>query len=74
MLPGTHELRVAGGGEVFLTAARVQSWSFDVGRPYYIVIEGARPDSVLQWKVPGKGWSAVPTTFLYPPQGVSYPR
>lgn len=74
MLPGTHDLRMFRGGAVYLTAARLQSWSFDAGRPYYITVEGANPDSVLQWKVPGKGWVAVPTTFLYPPQGVSYAR
>lgn len=74
MLPGTHELRIVGGGEVFLTAARLRSWSFDAGRPYYISIEGSGPRATLEWKVPGKGWAAVPTTFLYPPQGVSAAR
>jgi hypothetical protein len=74
MLPGKHELRMAGGGEVRLTAARVSTWDFDSGRPYYIAIEGAKADSALEWKVPGKDWARVPTAFLYPPSGVTPAR
>jgi len=72
MLPGHHEVRVAGGGAAYLTAARSSSMDFDAGRPYYLVIEGAQAGSTLEWKVPGQDWSPVPTTFLYPPQGVTY--
>lgn len=66
MLPGKHEFRVRGGGTAYLTVARMTSLDFDVGRPYYIVLEGLRPDSVLEWKVPGKSWEPVAKTFLYP--------
>jgi len=72
MLPGKHEFRVRGGGTAYLTVARMKALDFDVGRPYYIVVEGAQAGSVLEWKVPGKDWSEVATTFLYPPQGVAY--
>ena len=72
MLPGHHEVRVSGGGAAYLTAARISSMDFDAGRPYYVVIEGAQARSTLEWKVPGQGWSPVPTAFLYPPQGVAY--
>ena len=71
MLPGKHQLRMAGGGEVRLTAARVDTWDFDSGRPYYIAIEGATPGFALEWKVPGKDWARVPRAFLYPPAGVT---
>lgn len=71
MLPGRHEVRVLGGGSVYLTVAKSTSMDFDVGRPYYIVVEGAGPRSILEWKMTGRGWSAVPVTFLYPPQGVT---
>lgn len=73
MLPGKHEFRVSGEGRAFLTAARASTWDFDPGRPYYIVLEGTTPQSVLQWKEPGAGeWAIVPRTFLYPPQGNPY--
>ena len=72
MLPGKHEFRVRGGGTAYLTVARMKALDFDVGRPYYIVVEGAQAGSVLEWKVPGKDWSEVAKTFLYPPQGVPY--
>ena len=67
MLPGKHEFRVRGGGQVYLTAARQTVVDFDVGRPYYIVIEGAAPGAVLEWKMLGRGWQPVAKTFLYPP-------
>ncbi|MEP7097941.1 MAG: hypothetical protein ABI748_09790 [Dokdonella sp.] len=70
MLPGRHEVRVVGGGSVYLTVAKSTSMDFDVGRPYYIVLEGTGPGSFLEWKTPGGSWSAVPEKFLYPPQGV----
>jgi len=72
MLPGPHALRVRGGGSAHLTAARMTHMDFDAGRPYYIVLEGTNPASVLEWKVPGKDWEPVAKTFLYPPQGVTY--
>ena len=72
MLPGKHEFRVRGGGSVYLTVARKTSLDFDAGRPYYIVVEGARPGAVLEWKIPGTDWSPVSKYFLYPPQGTPY--
>ena len=72
MLPGRHEFRVRGGGSVYLTVARLGAMDFDAGRPYYIVIEGAKPDAVLEWKIPGSDWGAVSKYFLYPPQGTPY--
>jgi len=68
MLPGHHEFRVKGGGDVYLTVARESSLDFDAGRAYYIVIENATPASVLEWKVPGSDWGPVSKYFLYPPQ------
>ena len=68
MLPGRHQFRVKGGGKVYLTVARLSALDFDVGRPYYIVIEGAPPGAVLEWKIPGSDWGAVSKYFLYPPQ------
>src|SRR3954463_9509559 len=42
MMPGKHEFRVRGGGEVYLTTSKVKSTlDFDIGRLYYIVVEGA---------------------------------
>jgi len=67
MLPGKHEFRVRGGGAVYLTTARQSVVDFDVGRPYYIVIEGAASGAVLEWKMLGRDWQPVPATFLYPP-------
>jgi hypothetical protein len=67
MLPGKHEFRVRGGGSVYLTTARQTVVDFDVGRPYYIVIEGAAPGAVLEWKMLGRDWQPVARTFLYPP-------
>ena len=67
MLPGKHEFRVRGGGSVYLTTARQSVVDFDVGRPYYIVIEGAAPGAVLEWKMLGRDWQPVARTFLYPP-------
>jgi len=67
MLPGKHEFRVRGGGSISLTTARQTVVDFDVGRPYYIVIEGAAPGAVLEWKMLGRDWQPVPRTFLYPP-------
>lgn len=67
MLPGKHEFRVRGGGSVYLTTARQAAVDFDVGRPYYIVIEGAAPGAVLEWKMLGRDWQPVARTFLYPP-------
>lgn len=72
MLPGRHEFRVRGGGAVFLTVARKGTMDFDAGRPYYIVVEGARPGAVLEWKIPGSDWGPVSKYFLYPPQGTPY--
>jgi hypothetical protein len=68
MLPGRHEFRVRGGGNVLLTVARRASMDFDSGRPYYIVIEDAAPGAVLEWKIPGSDWGPVSRYFLYPPQ------
>jgi hypothetical protein len=72
MLPGKHEVRMRGTGTASLTVAKLAAMDFDVGRPYYIVVEGADANSTLEWKVPGSDWAAVPRTFLYPPQGVTY--
>jgi len=72
MLPGRHEFRVRGGGSVYLTVARMKTMDFDAGRPYYIVVEGAPRDAVLEWKIPGSDWGPVSKYFLYPPQGVTY--
>jgi hypothetical protein len=68
MMPGKHEFRVRGGGQVYLTVARKAVLDFDVGRPYYIVVEGAAPGAVLEWKIPGSDWGPVSKYFLYPPQ------
>ncbi|HWI11136.1 MAG TPA: hypothetical protein VNU48_07390 [Burkholderiaceae bacterium] len=68
MLPGKHQFRVRGGGKVYLTVARQSVVDFDVGRPYYIVIEDAAPGAVLEWKIPGSEWGPVSKYFLYPPQ------
>ena len=68
MLPGRHEFRVRGGGEVYLTAARVKSTlDFDVGRLYTISIENAAAGAVLEWRNVGSDWAPVAKTFLYPP-------
>lgn len=67
MLPGKHEFRVRGGGTAYVTTARQSVVDFDAGRPYYIVLEGAKPDAVLEWKVPGSDWGPVSKLFLYPP-------
>jgi hypothetical protein len=67
MLPGQHEVRIRGEGAAYLTVARRQKMDFDAGRPYYIVLERATASSILEWKVPGSGWAAVPKSFLYPP-------
>ena len=68
MLPGKHEFRVRGGGEVYLTAARVKSTlDFDVGRLYTISVEHAPAGAVLEWRNVGTDWAPVAQTFLYPP-------
>jgi hypothetical protein len=68
MLPGRHEFRVRGGGTVYLTAARAKSaLDFDPARPYFIVIEGAQPGAVLEWKIRDSDWAPVSKYFLYPP-------
>lgn len=69
MLPGRHEFRMRGGGAVYVTVARQSALDLDAGRPYYLVIEGAKPASVLEWKVPGSDWAPVSKYFLYPLQG-----
>ena len=74
MLPGKHELRVRGGGEAFLTVARLKTMDFDPGRPYYITVEGAPAGATLEWKTPFTGWAPVATTFLYPPSGPTAPK
>ena len=67
MMPGKHEFRVRGGGQVYLTTARVKSTlDFDIGRLYYISIEDARPDAVLEWRILGSDWGPVSKYFLYP--------
>ena len=68
MLPGKHEFRMHGAGTVYVTMAKKSVVDFDAGRLYYIVVEGAKPDSVLEWKIPGSGWGTVSKYFLYPPQ------
>jgi hypothetical protein len=68
MMPGKHEFRVRGGGEVYLTAAKVRStMDFDIGRLYYISVEGAATDAVLEWRILGSDWAPVSKYFLYPP-------
>ncbi len=68
MLPGKHEFRVRGGGEVYLTAARFKSsMEFDAGRLYYIVVERASPGAVLEWRILDSDWGPVSKYFLYPP-------
>src|SRR3954464_5089079 len=53
MMPGKHQVRVR-GGQVYLTTARVKSTlDFDIGRLYYISIEGAPADAVLEWRILG---------------------
>ena len=68
MVPGRHEFRVGGGGSALVTVARQTVVDFDAGRPYYIVLEGAPPGAVLEWKVPGSDWAPVSKYFLYPLQ------
>ena len=72
MLPGRHEFRMRGGGAVHVTVAKKSVLDFDAGRPYYIVIDGAKPGAVLEWKIPGSDWGPVSKYFLYPPQGTPY--
>lgn len=67
MLPGKHEFRVRGGGVVYLTTARQRVGDFDAGRLYYISVEGAPPNALLEWKIPGSDWGPVSKYFLYPP-------
>ena len=68
MMPGKHEFRVRGGGQVYLTTARVKSTlDFDIGRLYYISVEGAPADAVLEWRILGSDWGPVSKYFLYPP-------
>jgi len=68
MMPGKHEFRVRGGGQVYLTTARVKSTlDFDIGRVYYISVEDAPPDAVLEWRILGSEWGPVSKYFLYPP-------
>ena len=68
MMPGKHEFRVRGGGTVYLTTARIKSTlDFDVGRLYYIAVEGAPADAVLEWRILGSDWGPVSKYFLYPP-------
>ena len=67
MMPGKHQFRVRGGaGQVYVTAARQSVVDFDVGRPYYLIVEGAGPDPVIEWKIPGSEWGVVSRYFLYP--------
>ena len=68
MMPGRHEFRVRGGGDVYLTAARVKSaLDFDIGRLYTISVENAPAGAVLEWRNVGSDWAPVAKTFLYPP-------
>ena len=68
MMPGKHEFRVRGGGDVYLTTSRVKSTlDFDIGRLYYISVEGAPKDAVLEWRILGSDWGPVSKYFLYPP-------
>ena len=68
MMPGKHEFRVRGGGEVYLTAARVKSTlDFDIGRLYPISVEHAPAGAVLEWRNVATDWTPVAKTFLYPP-------
>jgi len=69
MMPGKHEFRVrGGGGQVYLTTSRVKSTlDFDIGRLYYISVEGAAADAVLEWRILGSEWAPVSKYFLYPP-------
>jgi hypothetical protein len=68
MMPGKHEFRVRGGGHVYLTTARVKSTlDFDIGRLYYIAVEDAPPNAVLEWRILGSEWGPVSKYFLYPP-------
>ncbi len=57
-----------GGGTAYVTVARQTALDFDAGRPYYLVIEGAKAGSVLEWKIPGSDWAPVSKYFLYPLQ------
>ncbi len=68
MIPGRHEFRMRGGGAAYVTVARLAAVDVDAGRPYYIVIEGARPGAVLEWKTPASDWAPVSRFFLYPVQ------
>jgi len=68
MMPGKHEFRVRGGGQVYLTTARVKSTlDFDIGRLYYISVEDAPANAVLEWRILGSEWGPVSKYFLYPP-------
>ena len=68
MMPGKHEFRVRGGGDVYLTTAKLAAtMDFDVGRLYYIAIERATPGSVLEWRILNSDWAPVSKYFLYPP-------
>lgn len=72
MLPGRHAFRTRNGGSVYVTVAKQTALDFDAGRPYFIVVEGALPSTVLEWKTPRSDWAEIPTNFLYPPQNVTY--
>lgn len=68
MMPGKHQFRIRGGGAVYLTTAKVKSaMDFDIGKLYYIELEGAAPDAVLEWRILGSDWAPVSKYFLYPP-------
>ena len=68
MMPGKHEFRVRGGGDVYLSTARIKSaLDFDIGRLYYISVEHAPPDAVLEWRIMGSEWGPVSKYFLSPP-------
>ena len=74
MLPGPHEFRMVGGGSVGITVAKRTKLDFDVGRPYYIVVDGSPANGHLEWKVPGSDWGPVSKLFLYPPPANPYAR
>ena len=68
-IPGPVVMRLSGGGTVkTIGQAAAPSITLDMyaGRVSYIEVDAPR-GSVLEWKVPGFAWGAVPVGFQLPP-------
>lgn len=68
-IPGPVVVRLSGGGTVATIgqpAAASITLDMYAGRQSYIVVDAPR-SSVLEWKVPGFAWGAVPVGFQLAP-------